>query len=294
MVDRIKHERILLQRRARVWRGNTSDEVPSFEMFCVSRDLSISGIFLNSLCLMRNGTEVRVDLEVRDGEWLTLNGHVARRIELADSDHHPGFAVKFGVLSDRSHETLLRYFVTEKIEKYVAIFHQRFPHLVGVVSEQDIALIVNLWEDHRHLLVTDTQDAPVKPAPRTFGGSAKGILATAAQAEATKALAIAKSQQSMQKAQPAAAPARAAVPANAQLRAVPPIKVSSTSAKPAAVPTKEAPAPAAMPKPVAVDKPASAKASAPAAKAVPSKPTPASKPQVKPAPARSAKAGKSR
>lgn len=242
---------------------------------------------------MRDGTEVRVDLEVRDGEWLTLNGHVARRIELADGDHHPGFAVKFGVLSDRSHETLLRYFVTEKIEKYVAIFHQRFPHLIGVVSEQDIALIVNLWEDHRHLLVTDTQDAPIKPAPRTFGGSAKGILATAAQAEATKALAIAKSQQVAQKVLAAPPPAREAVPAHSPLRAVPPIKASSASAKPEAAPTKVA---AAIARPVTVAKPgpAPAKAPAPAAKAIPSKAAPAAKPQAKSAPARSAKAGKSR
>ena len=120
MVERIKHERILLARPARVYVER--DDETMFEMFCTSRDLSISGIFLNSEALLRIGMAVTIDLEVRKGEWLTLNGEVIRRIEFNDREHDAGFAVRFGTLSAKSHETLLRYFVTDRIVAFTKIF----------------------------------------------------------------------------------------------------------------------------------------------------------------------------
>jgi PilZ domain len=105
MVERVKHERILLERPARIFVER--DGALLFETYCKSRDLSISGIFLNTSALLRLGTQVDIDLEVRDGEVLSLNGIVIRRIEFGDREHEPGFAVQFGALSPRSHETLL-------------------------------------------------------------------------------------------------------------------------------------------------------------------------------------------
>jgi hypothetical protein len=167
MVDRIKHERILLKRRARVFIGK--EDTPNFEMFCFSRDLSISGIFLNTETLMRIGLHLEIDLEVRPDEWLRLNGEVTRRIEFGDREHAAGIGVAFGELSDRSHETLLRYFLTDKVLRFYQIFLKRFPHLHEEMTEQDIALVVNLWEDNRHQLVEDTpRDAPVKASTRIF------------------------------------------------------------------------------------------------------------------------------
>ncbi len=166
MVERVKHERILLERPARVFieRGNET----VFETFCTSRDLSISGIFLNSTCLLRVSAQVQIDLEVRPGEILNLNGEVIRRIEFGDREHLPGYAVTFGTLTPKSHETLLRYFVTDRIVQFTKIFQQHFPHLERSVTEQDLALVVNLWEDHRHALIEDSRVAPVKPPPATF------------------------------------------------------------------------------------------------------------------------------
>jgi hypothetical protein len=164
MVDRVKHERILLQRPARVF-VNKDDEI-AFEMFCTSRDLSISGIFLNSEALLRNGMQIQIDLEVRKDEVLNLNGEVIRRIEFGDREHPPGFAVKFGELTPKSHETLLRYFVTDRIVAFSKIFREQFPHLDQSVTEQDLALVVNLWEDHRHALIEESRVAPVKPPPQ--------------------------------------------------------------------------------------------------------------------------------
>ncbi|MCC6811175.1 MAG: PilZ domain-containing protein [Deltaproteobacteria bacterium] len=163
MVERIKHERILLQRPARVFVNKK--EALIFEMYCTSRDLSISGIFLNSEGLLRIGMPVEIDLEVRNDEILNLNGEVIRRIEFGDREHPPGFAVKFGALSPQSHETLLRYFVTDRIVAFSKIFREQFPHLDQSVTEQDLALVVNLWEDHRHALIEETRVAPVKPPP---------------------------------------------------------------------------------------------------------------------------------
>jgi hypothetical protein len=166
VVDRIKHERIPLKRRARVYVGDS--DAPSFEMHCLSRDLSISGVFLNTECLLRVGTVVQIDLEVHPEEWLSLNGGITRRIEFGDREHAAGFAVEFGELSDRSHETLLRYFLTDKVVAFYQIFLKRFPHLRDEMSEQDAALIVNLWEDNRHSLVSETHNAPVTHTPRIF------------------------------------------------------------------------------------------------------------------------------
>lgn len=164
MVERIKHERILLQRPARVFVAKKNEL--SFEMFCTSRDLSISGIFLNCEGLLRIGMAVQIDLEVRSDEILNLNGEVIRRIEFGDREHQPGFAVKFGELSPKSHETLLRYFVTDRIIAFSKIFREQFPHLDQSVTEQDLALVVNLWEDHRHSLIEESRVAPVKPPPQ--------------------------------------------------------------------------------------------------------------------------------
>lgn len=283
VVDRIKHERILLKRRARVWRGD--DQHVDFELHCESRDLSISGIFLNTLCLLRNDTEVNVDLEVREDEWLPLNGAVARRIEFDDREHHPGFAVKFGELSDRSHETLLRYFVTEKIEKYTAIFQERFPHLDGIVSEQDIALIVNLWEDHRHLLVHESKDAPVKPAPRSFGGGqSRGIFAAQVQA--------ARAKKEQEAAKPATVPSPKPAPVRMAAAKVDSIKPATAPVKAAATPrtgpsfgnqvTTERPVVAAKPSPTP-SKPTPVTAT-PVTSATPQKAAAVSKAPSKPGP----------
>lgn len=249
MVDRIKHERIPLKRRARVYIGDSDD--PSFEMHCFSRDLSISGIFLNTECLLRIEKDVHIDLEVHPEEWLALNGEVARRIEFGDREHAPGFAVAFGELSDRSHETLLRYFLTDKVVAFYQIFLKRFPHLRDELSEQDAALIVNLWEDNRHALVEEHHNnAPITTPPRIFElpsgrRPAPPSRAPAKAAVVAKPIASAKpiaaAKPTAAKAPPAALAAKAtAAKAPTPVAKVPvPAKVAPKAAAPAPVAAKK-------------------------------------------------------
>jgi len=232
VVDRIKHERIPLKRRARVYIGDS--EEPSFEMHCYSRDLSISGIFLNTECLLRIDKEVRIDLEVHPEEWLALNGEVARRIEFGDREHAPGFAVAFGELSDRSHETLLRYFLTDKVVAFYQIFLKRFPHLRDELSEQDAALIVNLWEDNRHALVEEShKNAPITTPPRIFElASGRGPTRPVAKAILSKPVTVAKVSPMKAVATPTKpVPAPRPVPAAAPLKAAPPKAMATIAAK---------------------------------------------------------------
>jgi hypothetical protein len=83
---------------------------------------------------------------------------------------------------------LLRYFVTDKIVDFHERFRKAFPHLDNTVTEQDLALVVNLWEDNRHLLVSEGgSGTPVKAPPRTFGGETARPQAKAAHSAPTPA-----------------------------------------------------------------------------------------------------------
>ena len=273
VVDRIKHERIPLKRRARVYVGD-SDE-PTFEMHCLSRDLSISGIFLNTETLLRIGLDVKIDLEVHPEEWLALNGEVARRIEFNDREHAAGFAVAFGELSDRSHETLLRYFLTDKVVAFYQIFLKRFPHLRDELSEQDAALIVNLWEDNRHALVEESHNAPITTPPRIFelpggGMREKPVARPSAKAPLARPAPVAKAVP----AKVATVPAKVTTPA---AKIAVPAKLAAPAAKVVAKPTFVA---AKAPVPSASKLPVPAKPAVPLAKAAPSK-APAAKPAAK-------------
>ena len=243
-------------------------------MHCFSRDLSISGIFLNTEALLRIGGDVQIDLEVHPEEWLALNGEVARRIEFGDREHASGFAVKFGELSDRSHETLLRYFLTDKVVAFYQIFLQRFPHLRDELSEQDAALIVNLWEDNRHALVEEHHNnAPITSPPRIFElPSGRGNAKPIARAILPKPMAAAVAKPSplakpIAVSKPTAKPVEFAKPIALPVKLAAPVTKAPITKAPIAKPPITKP-------PIAKAAPTPAKIAAPAAKMPPKTATP--------------------
>jgi hypothetical protein len=54
----------------------------------------------------------------------------------------------FTKVDAENRERLLRFFVSERIsEFYGERFLVEFPHLESVLSLEDVALVINLWED---------------------------------------------------------------------------------------------------------------------------------------------------
>ena len=146
--ERRINERIPIQMPTRMWLNEKlgSRDV-EFEGFATTDNLAIGGVFLHSTYLLPVGFPVNLEMEIEEGESLDVRGEVVHGTTADESDL-PGMGVLFTKLDAENRERLLRFFVSERIQTfYEERFSKQFPHLQGRFSLQDVALLINLWED---------------------------------------------------------------------------------------------------------------------------------------------------
>lgn len=147
-VERREHERIDIQMPTRMW----LDEVRHgknvfFEGHATTRDLAIGGTFLHSSYLLPVGFPVNLEMEIGGGDKLVTRGEIVHRLEPTEA-RETGMGVIFTHVDAENRERLLRFFVSERVRTfYTERFVVEFPHLRDVMTLEDVALVVNLWED---------------------------------------------------------------------------------------------------------------------------------------------------
>ncbi len=147
--DRREHERIEIQMHTRMWLNEERNgRNIQFEGYAQTRDLAIGGTFLASDYLLPLGFPVNLEMRINDeGEQLFARGEVVHRLDNAESGE-AGMGVIFTSLDAENRERLVRFFVSDRVRIfYSERFVTEFPHLRDIMSLQDIALIINLWED---------------------------------------------------------------------------------------------------------------------------------------------------
>jgi hypothetical protein len=154
-VERRKHERILIAMATRMWLDEShKGKNIVFEGFAKSLDLAIGGTFLESNYLLPVGFPLNMEMRISDDESLIVRGEVVHAIGEGES-HVPGMGIMFTEVDAENRERLLRFFVSERIhEFYDTRFLIEFPHLEAKLSLQDVALVINLWEDKEGRLTT--------------------------------------------------------------------------------------------------------------------------------------------
>ncbi len=149
MADIVPHEneRIEIELPTRLWLDETRNgRAVRFEGHARTRDLSIGGTFIQSQYLLPIGCPINLEMSLDDGDMLSARGEVVHLITSREGD--PGMGVVFTAIDAENRERLLRFFVSDHIHDfYDKRFVVEFPHLAGVMSLQDVALIINLWED---------------------------------------------------------------------------------------------------------------------------------------------------
>lgn len=171
--DQRAHERIDIQMPTRLWLGESyrGREI-AFEGFAKTQNLAIGGTFLRSSYLLPLGFPLNLEMQLDNGEVLQARGEVVHTVGVDESEDESGMGVIFTHVDADNRERLLRFFVSDRIrEFYDDKFIVEFPHLANVLSLQDVALVLNLWEDreNRLLALKNSEGAkqPVKfPAPR--------------------------------------------------------------------------------------------------------------------------------
>lgn len=145
--NRREHERIDIQMRTRLWLDEHYRGKPIvFEGYSETANLSIGGTFLTSSYALPAGFPINLDMEIGNGEELSARGEVVH--SALEGEEDPGMGVIFTEVDAENRERLLRFFVSDRIrEFYHGRFIQEFPHLESVLSLQDVALVINLWED---------------------------------------------------------------------------------------------------------------------------------------------------
>ncbi len=141
-----EHERIEINMRTRMWIESEHGKI-LFEGFAITRDLAIGGTFLESTYLLSLGLAINLEMQIEGGETLTARGEVVHRLD-APGTRSPGIGVLFTEVDAENRERLLRFFISDRIKEfYFSRFVVEFPHLEPVLSLQDVALTINLWED---------------------------------------------------------------------------------------------------------------------------------------------------
>ena len=142
------YERIEIQLPTRLWLDETRNgRQVRFEGHAITRDLAIGGTFLESSYLLPIGCPVNLEMTLDSGDELSTRGEVVHRIQAGEGDE-PGMGIIFTAVDAENRERLLRFFVPERVKQfYSKRFVVEFPHLSGKMSLQDVALVINLWED---------------------------------------------------------------------------------------------------------------------------------------------------
>lgn len=162
-----EHERVEIQMSTRMWLDEEyNGKWIEFEGFAQTRDLSIGGVFIESTYLLPGGFPINLEMEIDDHTVLAARGEVANRV--GHDDESPGMGIVFTEVDAENRERLLRFFVSDSVRDfYFGKFIVHFPHLESVLSLQDVALVLNLWEDKEERLTTlrhSTNAAPERPA----------------------------------------------------------------------------------------------------------------------------------
>jgi hypothetical protein len=179
--ERRDHERIELQTSVRLWldeKHNGKHIV--FEGFARTRNIAIGGSFVESSYLLPVGFPINMEIQLEErGEILAARGQITHKLGESES-HGPGMGVVFTAVDEENRERLLRFFISDRIRDfYDNRFVVEFPQLRNTLSLQDVALIVNLWEDREERLTALREAAghrlPVPtdlqlPAPRRRAG----------------------------------------------------------------------------------------------------------------------------
>jgi hypothetical protein len=141
-------ERIEIQLPTRLWLDEARNgRQVQFEGHALTRDLAIGGTFLESNYLLPIGCPVNLEMTLDDGDTLSARGEVVHRIKQGEGDE-PGMGIVFTAVDAENRERLLRFFVPDRVsEFYQKRFVVEFPHLSSKMSLQDVALVINLWED---------------------------------------------------------------------------------------------------------------------------------------------------
>lgn len=168
--ERREHERIDIQMPTRMWLDETyKGRAIVFEGFARTQNLAIGGTFLESTYLLPVGFPLNLEMQLAPNELLVARGQVMHAFS-SEERKDSGMGILFTEVDAENRERLLRFFVSERIRDfYSQRFVLEFPHLKSVLSLQDIALVINLWEDRENRLVNLKNEAKPAPAPTKPG-----------------------------------------------------------------------------------------------------------------------------
>lgn len=147
MDQKRRYERIEIDLPCRLFipEGNKAGQL-KFQAFCISSNLGLGGVFVESSFLLKAGLELYVELGL-PSEALAIRGRIAHTVDLDDPAFSTGFGVEFLDVDSHGRETLLRYFTPERYREFFDAMLAEFPHLQKAFELQDTSLIVNLWEE---------------------------------------------------------------------------------------------------------------------------------------------------
>lgn len=117
-----------------------------FEAFLQSRNLGLGGVFIESTFLLKPGIELSIDLELPNAT-LTINGRIAHIVDLDDRTYTSGMGVEFLDMDARGREILMRDFAPPRYRSFYDSMLAELPHLEKSFQMEDIALVLNLWEE---------------------------------------------------------------------------------------------------------------------------------------------------
>ncbi len=153
----------------RMWLNESYKGKPiQFEGHCRTRNLAIGGIFLDSSYLLPMGFPLNLEVQLETGDVLVARGEIMHTVSVEENADESGMGLIFTHVDAENRERLLRFFVSDRIRDfYEDRFIVEFPHLANVLSLQDIALVLNLWEDRDNRLkaLKQLEGGPQKPAP---------------------------------------------------------------------------------------------------------------------------------
>jgi hypothetical protein len=160
--ERRDHERIDIQMPTRIWLAEDyKGRSIEFEGHARTRNIAIGGTFLESSYLLPLRFPLNLEIQLDHGEALVARGEIVHTVSFEESATESGMGVIFTEVDAENRERLLRFFVSDRIrEFYTDRFIVEFPHLANVLSLQDIALVLNLWEDRDNRLLALKKAAP--------------------------------------------------------------------------------------------------------------------------------------
>jgi hypothetical protein len=146
--NRREHERIDIEMPTRLWLNEErKGKTVVFEGHAKTRDLAIGGTFIQSDYLLPLNFPINLEMRINDDDVLSARGEVVHHLGEGDSGDL-GMGIIFTQVDAENRERLLRFFVSDRVKEfYRDRFVVEFPHLERVMTLEDVALVINLWED---------------------------------------------------------------------------------------------------------------------------------------------------